>query len=66
MARSAERKTTQEEGQERQEAKTQDCQDDKRPETLVYGNGKDTERSRLKEKQGVLRADKECRTRSGS
>ncbi|AUO66620.1 hypothetical protein WM46_18750 [Citrobacter freundii complex sp. CFNIH2] len=59
------RKTTQDEGQERQEAKTQDCQDDRRSETLVYGNGKDTECSRLKDRQGVLTADRECRTRSG-
>ncbi|MDM7198274.1 hypothetical protein QUH51_03175, partial [Citrobacter freundii] len=27
----------------RQEAKTQDCQEDKRPETLVKGNGNNTE-----------------------
>ncbi len=35
IARTLTGSTTQDEGQERQEAKTQDCQEDKRPETLV-------------------------------
>ncbi|WP_213135021.1 hypothetical protein [Citrobacter sp. FP75] len=55
--------TTQDEGQERQEAKTQDCQEDKRPETLVKGNGNNTECFWLREKQGVLIADMDCRAR---
>lgn len=53
--------TTQDEGQERQEAKTQECQEDKRLETLVKGNGTDKECFRLREKQGVLMADRDCR-----
>ncbi|ECJ3602437.1 hypothetical protein FQA97_19255, partial [Salmonella enterica] len=55
--------TTQDEGQERQEAKTQDCQEDKRPETLVKGNGNNMECSRLREKQGVLIANRDGGTR---
>ncbi len=35
IARTLTGSTTQDEGQERREAKTQDCQEDKRPETLV-------------------------------
>ncbi|EHI6112110.1 hypothetical protein J9E27_003992 [Salmonella enterica] len=54
---------TQDEGQERQEAKTQDCQEDKRPETLVKGNGNNMECSRLREKQGVLIANRDGGTR---
>ncbi|EDX0677862.1 hypothetical protein GS171_004203 [Salmonella enterica] len=50
-------------GQERQEAKTQDCQEDKRPETLVKGNGNNMECSRLREKQGVLIANRDGGTR---
>ncbi|HHU0693426.1 hypothetical protein [Citrobacter sp. Marseille-Q3906] len=53
--------TTQDEGQERQEAKTQDCQEDKRPETLVKGNGNNMECFRLREKQGVLIANMDCK-----
>lgn len=53
IARTLTGSTTQDEGQERQEAKTQDCQEDKRPETLVKGNGNNMECSRLREKQGV-------------
>ncbi|BED93889.1 hypothetical protein Ef18B233LT_39470 [Escherichia fergusonii] len=34
---------TQDEGQERQEAKTQEGQEDKRQETLEKGNGNNTE-----------------------
>ncbi|ECG8591506.1 hypothetical protein FNI11_17480 [Salmonella enterica subsp. salamae] len=63
IARTLTGSTTQDEGQERQEAKTQDCQEDKRPETLVKGNGNDMERSRLREKQGVLIANRDCGTR---
>ncbi len=40
IARTLTGSTTQDEGQERQEAKTQDCQEDKRPETLVKGKWK--------------------------
>ncbi|ENJ4405541.1 hypothetical protein AB1E36_004427, partial [Salmonella enterica] len=43
IARTLTGSTTQDEGQERQEAKTQDCQEDKRPETLVKGNGNNME-----------------------
>ncbi|EIH3276343.1 hypothetical protein LGI69_003400 [Salmonella enterica] len=63
IARTLTRSTTQDEGQERQEAKTQDCQEDKRPETLVKGNGNNMECSRLREKQGVLIANRDGGTR---
>ncbi|EEP7734859.1 hypothetical protein HCK68_002449 [Salmonella enterica] len=59
MARTLTGSTTQNEGQERQEAKTQDCQEDKRPETLVKGNGNNRGCSRLREKQGVLIANRD-------
>ncbi|ASO63553.1 hypothetical protein ACLLS5_003453 [Salmonella enterica] len=59
MARTLTGSTTQDEGQERQEAKTQDCQEDKRPETLVKGNGNNRGCSRLREKQGVLIANRD-------
>ncbi|EHO9211039.1 hypothetical protein KNC64_003818 [Salmonella enterica] len=59
MARTLTGSTTQYEGQERQEAKTQDCQEDKRPETLVKGNGNNRGCSRLREKQGVLIANRD-------
>ncbi|EDR0945316.1 hypothetical protein A4K52_003845 [Salmonella enterica subsp. arizonae] len=59
MARTLTESTTQDEGQERQEAKTQDCQEDKRPETLVKGNGNNRGCSRLREKQGVLIANRD-------
>lgn len=42
IARTLTGSTTQDEGQERQEAKTQDCQEDKRPETLVKGKEMET------------------------
>lgn len=61
IARTLTGSTTQDEGQERQEAKTQDCQEDKRPETL--GNGNNMECSRLREKQGVLIANRDGGTR---
>ena len=48
---------TQDEGQERQEAKTEDCQEDKRPEWNQHGL------FWLMEKQGVLAACKDCKTR---
>ncbi|EBS5000718.1 hypothetical protein I3A81_19950 [Salmonella enterica] len=63
IARTLTGSTTQDEGQERQEAKTQDCQEDKRPETLVKGNGNNMECSRLREKQGVLIANRDGGTR---
>ncbi|EAW1720241.1 hypothetical protein AHX05_15675 [Salmonella enterica subsp. indica] len=63
IARTLTGSTTQDEGQERQEAKTQDCQEDKRPETLVKGNGNNMECSRLREKQGVLTANRDGGTR---
>ncbi|AXR48656.1 hypothetical protein FORC75_4317 [Salmonella enterica subsp. enterica serovar Enteritidis] len=66
IARTLTGSTTQDEGQERQEAKTQDCQEDKRPETLVKGNGNNMECSRLREKQGVLIANRDGGTRKGS
>lgn len=66
IARTLTGSTTQDEGQERQEAKTQDCQEDKRPETLVKGNGNNMECSRLREKQGVLIANRDGGTRYGS
>ena len=66
IARTLTGSTTQDEGQERQEAKTQDCQEDKRPETLVKGNGNNMECSRLREKQGVLIANRDGGTSSGS
>lgn len=66
IARTLTGSTTQDEGQERQEAKTQDCQEDKRPETLVKGNGNNMECSRLREKQGVLIANRDGGTRQGS
>ncbi|HBJ6761463.1 TPA: hypothetical protein LC360_004094 [Salmonella enterica subsp. houtenae serovar 48:g,z51:-] len=59
MARTLTGSTTQDEGQERQKAKTQDCQEDKRPETLVKGNGNNRGCSRLREKQGVLIANRD-------
>ncbi|ASG56860.1 hypothetical protein DUQ00_14020 [Salmonella bongori] len=55
--------TTQDEGQERQEARTQDCQEDERPETLVEGNGNNMECFRLREKQGMLIANRDGGTR---
>ncbi|EBB1560960.1 hypothetical protein GL392_13835 [Salmonella enterica] len=63
IARTLTGSTTQDEGQERQEAETQDCQEDKRPETLVKGNGNNMECSRLREKQGVLIANRDGGTR---
>lgn len=63
IARTLTGSTSQDEGQERQEAKTQDCQEDKRPETLVKGNGNNMECSRLREKQGVLIANRDGGTR---
>lgn len=63
IARTLTGSTTQDEGQERQEAKTQDCQEDKRPETLVKGNGNNMECFRLREKQGVLIANRGGGTR---
>ncbi|EAU6189801.1 hypothetical protein GQG59_004108 [Salmonella enterica] len=65
IARTLTGSTTQDEGQERQEAKTQDCQEDKRPETLVKGkgNGNNMECSRLREKQGMLIANRDGGTR---
>lgn len=63
IARTLTGSTTQDEDQERQEAKTQDCQEDKRPETLVKGNGNNMECSRLREKQGVLIANRDGGTR---
>lgn len=65
IARTLTGSTTQDEGQERQEAKTQDCQEDKRPETLVKGNGNNMECSRLREKQGVLIANRDGGTVKG-
>ncbi len=53
------------EGQERQEAKTQDCQDDRRQEAFSTGKGTVHGRYLLKDKQGLLLANTDCLTREG-
>ncbi|WES68378.1 hypothetical protein [Superficieibacter sp. HKU1] len=45
---------TQDEGQERQEAKTQDCQEDKRPETFYKERELQQGLFQLRDKQGWL------------
>ncbi len=54
---------TQDEGQERQEAKTEDCQEDKTSGDVIKRKWNQHGLFRLKEKQGVLAACKDCKTR---
>lgn len=55
IARTLTGSTTQDEGQERQEAKTQDCQEDKRPETLVKQTSGDVSKRKWKQ-HGMFQA----------